>query len=157
MKKKTFKVFKTITTSSLQFKEYNTAIPYYSYLKEQQSLGLNQFLFTSNLMISVALSLIEEESEVTGVDLYDSSDTEAAERFINLFKSFACEKISESDLHKHLKYLEHEFSIDIVAITFKNDRLGILTLQSNGIMIIQGEIDQWKDMVMSLLQKNWDK
>lgn len=156
MNKKTFKIFKN-STRDLQFVEYDTNIPYYSYLKKQSSLGLNQFLFTSNLMILMALSLIKNQSEIIDVDLYDSSDDEATERFISLFKRFADNAISEADLHKHLNYLEYEFSIDIVALTFRNEKLGILTLKSNGIMVVSGQIDQWQDLVLSLLLKNWAK
>jgi hypothetical protein len=156
MNKKTFKIFKN-STRDLQFVEYDTNIPYYSYLKKQNSLGLNQFLFTSNLMILMALSLIKNQSEIIDVDLYDSSDDEATKRFISLFKRFADKVISEDDLHKHLNYLEYEFSIDIVALKFRNERLGTLTLKSNGIMVMSGEINQWQDLVLSLLLKNWAK
>lgn len=156
MKEKNFKIFKT-TTRNLRFVEYDTSIPYYSYLKKQQSLGLNQFLFTSNLMILMALSLVKEQNEIISVDLYDDSYKDAAERFINLFKSFADKKVNETDLYKHLDYLEYEFSIDIVTLKFRNNSRGIFTLRSNGTMTIQGEIDQWQEVIMPLLLKNWDK
>ncbi|GHV98075.1 hypothetical protein lacNasYZ03_18330 [Lactobacillus nasalidis] len=150
--------FKLFRNNARKFvaKPFDMADSYYSFLKQMNGEGLTQFLLTSDTMINLLLSFLHSKNNhLVGITLYDDDDIEAKEHITKLFKAYEDGLLDEDDIHFRLDYLESEHSIDLDAISIRNDDYGVMTIRSNGVFDTYR--DDWVDIVLCELTKAWNQ
>lgn len=150
--------FKLFRNSAREFvaKPFDMADSYYTFLKRMNGEGLTQFLLTSDTMINLLLSFLQSKNNyLAGITLYDDDDVEAKERITNLFKAYMDGLLTDDDIHSRLDYLESAFSIDLDAISIRNNDHGVMTIRSNGVFDTYDVA--WVNIVLCELTKAWNR
>ena len=114
---------------------------YFELISEQSSLGSRQIIINSKLMLLLTEYLFRiEEFNLIEINLANNEDDTYVEEINEQAKNIN-ENRKYFDLFKHeLEKFCTEDSIEISEINLKNKKT-IITLKSNGILTIRGELD----------------
>lgn len=128
---------------------------YYNYVKNKKAGGYNQFLLTSDIMINIATDFLSiGNNNVSNISLYDNDDIETKQEILSYFNQYSSQELSAEKLKSNLDYLYNVNSIDIVAITIKNDNFGTIQIRNNGIISYKNE--DMKNTFMNIVNKIWE-
>lgn len=153
MKRTTYKIFKT-KNKEIKAEVFDTKKSYYKFVKEMKQQELTQFLLTSDLMIALIVQFIlDSDKDLSGLTLYDDEDEYAKSKIEKVFRDFKEKKITETVLHGELKYIETEWSIDIMSATIGSESYGEICFKSNGVFELFDK--KWLSQFITVLTKVW--
>lgn len=107
-------------------------------------------------MIKLILEVLRDEDNfVDDICLYDSEDTDAHDRIMNILNQYRNNNITEQDLHDFLFFIENDYSVDLASVEYSNVDKGNFSFKSNGVCVGFGSEEYWSPKIVDCLEKAW--